>query len=158
MKRLIYIILIAFTSCSLNEDSSPPDITVEQLLSASDTIYLNTKKIFMTTYIWRDFQPISPPDGKPMNIIIYINSSDSSSIQGSYDADAIWVVYCNQIWKSWLSDEPQASNEKNQIVKIARNGPKWGPNAYVDVIVRLYDNKGNPYLLKATKQWIYRTD
>jgi len=44
-----------------------------------------------------------------------------------------------------------------RIVKIARNGPKWGPGIYVSVIVRL-KNKTKGYLLRADEQLIGRIE
>ncbi len=41
---------------------------------------------------------------------------------------------------------------------VARNGPKWGPDIKVDVVVRIVDRAGNEYLLKASNQKIERTE
>jgi hypothetical protein len=38
------------------------------------------------------------------------------------------------------------------------DGPKWGPDIYVDVVVQIIDEEGNAYLLRASDQEIIRLD
>lgn len=110
--------------------------------------------------MWRDFQPISPPDGKPLIAIIYVTATDTAQLPSSLSTDAVWIVYNNKVWKSGFTGEPIAPGElkPHRIVRIARAGPTWGPNVNVDVVVRVYDGKGGTLLLKAPNQRIYRTD
>ncbi|MCL5029626.1 MAG: hypothetical protein M1480_11505 [Bacteroidetes bacterium] len=161
MKVTKYIVLISIVfllvQCS-NPVSSPPFVPIEKLLSAPDTISIEGKNIYLSTFMWRDFMPISPPDGKSLIVIAKIETVDSSKISSSIIADAIYIVNDNQVWKSYLRDESPGSDliKPYRIVKIARDGPKWGPRIYVDVVVRLRVNL-NIYLLKASKQYIGAT-
>ncbi|MEW6512267.1 MAG: hypothetical protein AB1428_15055 [Bacteroidota bacterium] len=136
----------------------PPDIPVAQLLQAPDTITVDGMQLFLATELWRDFMPISPPDGKPLIAIAWIITTDSSQIPATVSADAIWVVNGSQVWRTYFSDEPGIAGPAYRLERIARNGPKWGPHVYVDVIVRVYGSDGNGRLLRASKQWIGRTD
>lgn len=161
MKKLIlFLISLILIGCSENGISVPPDIPINQLLSSPDTILIDTRHLYLSTYIWRDFQPVSPPDGQPLIAIIYITAADTAQLPGSISADAVWTVYNNKVWKSWFTNEAISPSElkPNRLVKIARNGPKWGPHVYVDVIVRVLDGKGGTQLLRASRQWINRTD
>lgn len=146
--------------CSDNGVSVPPDIPIDQLLASPDTIRIDTRQLYLSTYMWRDFQPISPPDGKPLIAIIYVTATDTAQLPSSISTDAVWLVYNNQVWKSWFTNEPIAPSElkPNRIVRIAREGPKWGPHMYVNVIVRVHDGKGGILFLRAHNQWIGRTD
>jgi hypothetical protein len=146
--------------CSDNGVSVPPDIPIDQLLATPETIVVETRQLHLSTFMWRDFMPISPPGGKPLIAIIYVTATDTVRLPGSISTDAVWMVYNDQVWKSWFTDEPISPGElkPNRIVKIAREGPKWGPNVNVDVIVRVYDGKGASRLLRAANQWIGRTD
>ncbi|MGA2784859.1 MAG: hypothetical protein ABSF09_09210 [Candidatus Bathyarchaeia archaeon] len=157
--ELISITLILF-GCSDNVVSVPPDIPINQLLASPDTIRIGTRQLYLSTYMWRDFQPISPPDGKPLIAIIYVTGIDTAQLPGSISTDAVWIVYNNQVWKSWYSNEsiPPDELRPNRIVKIARNGPTWGPNVYVDVIVRVHDVNGATLMLRAPNQWINRVE
>lgn len=154
-----FILSISAVRC-LNPISAPPDIAIEELLSAPDTIFVEGRKLFLFTSLWRDFQPISPPDGRPLIAIIYIESTDSTQLPTSISADAIYIVYRWTVWKSWFSEEPIASDLKkpNRIVRIARNGPKWGPGVFVDVIVLVSYGQNDKKLLRSSSQPIGRTD
>lgn len=163
MKQIISILLsllIAslFIQCS-DPVSVPPDIPIETLLASPDTLYLKNQGVVLTTYLWRDFQPISPPNGKPLIALVYIETPDSSDIPVPLDPNAIYIVYNNQVWKSYFSTEERPPDELKpfRITKIARDGPKWGPNVYVDVIVRILSGD-KVYLLRASEQYIGRTD
>lgn len=163
MKQIISIVLLSlattlFIQCS-DPVSVPPDIPIETLLAAPDTMNIENQSIVLTTYLWRDFQPISPPNGKPLIALVYIETPDSSDIPVLLDPNAIYIVYNNQVWKSFFSTEERPPDELKpyKITKIARDGPKWGPNVYVDVIVRILDGD-KVYLLRASEQYIGRTD
>jgi len=163
MKQIISILLsliltFLLIQCS-NPVSSPSYIPIETLLAAPDTLNVENQSIVLKTYLWRDFQPISPPDGKPLIALVYIETPDSSSLPATLNPDAIYIVYNNQVWKSFFSTEERPPDELKsfRITKIARNGPKWGPNIYVDVIVRIMVGD-KVYLLRANAQYIGRTD
>ena len=160
--RIYILILMVFVwiGCSDNGVSVPPDIPISQLRAYPDTMTVEGRRLYLTTYMWRDFQPISPPDGKPLIAIVYVTARDTAQLPSSISTDAIWIVYNNQVWKSWFTNEPIAPDllKPYRIVKIAREGPKWGPHVYVDVIVRVFDGHGNNQLLRAPNQWISRTD
>ena len=156
----LVVMTIILLGCSDYVVSVPPDVPIDQLLASPQTIVVESRQLYLSTFMWRDFMPISPPDGKPLISFIYVTADDTARLPGSISTDAVWMVYNNQVWKSWLSNEPIAPDQlkPNRIVKIARDGPKWGPNVSVDVIVRVYDGKGNSQMLRATNQWIGRTD
>lgn len=152
------ILLILFLNKCTDPISSPPDIPIETLLSAPDTLIIENQKLILSTYLWRDFQPISPPDGKPLTALIYVETVDSSVISSLIDVDAVYINYNGQVWKSFINEEqPPVELKPFRITKIVHNGPKWGPNVKVDVIVRI--TLGNKYfLLRASGQYIGRTD
>lgn len=155
---LSFLIAFILIRCS-NPVSGPPDIPIKVLLSSPDTLKIESQPIVLRTYLWRDFMPISPPDGKPLIALIYIETPDSSNLPSSISSDAVYIVNNNQVWKTFFSSEDRPPDELKpyRITKIARDGPKWGPNVYVDVVVRiLHGNK--KYLLKAGRQYIGRTD
>jgi hypothetical protein len=39
-----------------------------------------------------------------------------------------------------------------------RDGPKWGPFVFVDVVAQLTDKEGRHHLLQAPKQYVNRSD
>ena len=104
--------------------------------------------------------PVSPPDGKPLIALVRIIAIDLLPFPSTLDANRLWVINGQEVWQTEFSYEerPTDPNRKHQLEKIARNGPKWGPGIYVDVVVRIIDYKNKTYLLKASNQYIGRTD
>lgn len=160
-KKFKYLITLSAISVILIscEDpiSSPQEIPLEKLLSSKDTVEVDGKKIFLATYLQRDFMPVSPPGDKPLNAVVFIQTVDSTDLPASLEAEAIYIVNGNEIWNSFFSKEIPPDNSTYQLVRIARDGPKWNPGIFVDVIVLLKFNKES-ILLKASDQIINRTD
>lgn len=154
----VFLFALSFVHCS-EHVSAPPDIPIDKLSSAADSLTIDDQTIVLSTYLWRDFQPISPPDGKPLSALIYIDNTDTTSLPSAIGADAVYIVNRNYVWKSFFSNEviPPADRDKYRLIKIARNGPRWGPNIKVDVVVRVTHGERS-YLLKAEGQYIWRTD
>lgn len=161
MKTSIFsLVFIALVSCFDFGVSVPPDIPINQLLAAPDTIIVEGRQLLLSTSMWRDFQPISPPDGKPLIAIIYITATDTAKLPPTMSSDAVWIVHNRQVWKSWFTGEsiPPSEQKPNRLVKVARNAPKWGPGVFVDVIIRFNGRQNQIYFLRSPNQFIGRTD
>jgi hypothetical protein len=159
MIRSVAIALsVAFLRCSDIGLSVPPVISVEDLLAVPDTVVVEGRAVTLSCELWRDFMPLSPPDGKPLIAIASIATVDSMQLPASITSDAVWIVFGSQVWNRYFTDEVPPGQRPNRLQKVARNGPKWGPGVYVDVVVRLSDGNGTPHLLRASRQWIGRTD
>ena len=161
MKTIIFCLLpFILIGCPPNPISVPANIPIGQLLTSPDTIVVMAGKLFLTTYLWRDFQPISPPDGQPLTAIAWVTTNDSRQLPHSLGMDAIWIVNGQEVWKSDFTNEPVSPDpyHPNSIGRLARNGPKWGPGIAVTVVVQVTDGSGNSYLLRASNQLIHRTD
>ena len=152
----VLIIIVLISRC----DIFGPKTTIETLLSTPEQIEIEGRMYILETYLWRDFMPISPPDGKPLIAIIWVTAIDSLRFPSSIEATKLWVISGEEIWETKFSDEerPQLPHREHQLEKVARNGPKWGPGIYVDVVVRIIDESRNFYLLRASNQYISRTD
>ncbi len=160
LKRLIIftlIIYILIQGCKLFESSGP---SIQDLLASPEQIEIDGREYILETYLWRDFMPVSPPDGQPLIALIWVTATDSLAFPSSIDASCLYIVNDEQLWETEFSEEdrPENPNREHQLEEIARFGPKWGPNIQVEVIVRVVDGENNTYLLRAADQWIYRTD
>jgi hypothetical protein len=161
-KLLLPVVGGLLTFCCADAGDSvvapPPDIPRAVLQAAPDTIVVQGRSLTLSAFLWRDFMPISPPDGKPLVAIVTITALDTARLPASISCDVVWIVYSGEIWKAWLQREASGNVKPNQMSLMARDGPKWGPNVFVDVIVRVSGDSGQARLLRAPRQWIGRTD
>jgi len=162
MRLVLISFVLSLLLIGCKDDSNPvvvpKEIPLETLLAAPETLSVAGQNIFLTTELWRDFMPISPPDGKPLIAIAYIATIDSTDISQEIDADAIYVIKGNDIWRAYLynGEFPSYQNQPSRLIKIARDGPKWQTQILVDVVVNItYQNQN--YLLKAKDQFIHET-
>jgi hypothetical protein len=110
----------------------------------------------MVASLWRDFMPISPSDGKPLAGVLRIQTQDGSNIPADVAADTAWVLRGSDAWGTPVTAPGERSAGPVYEVSFA-DGPKWGPNDTVDVVVRLRDAAGKVALLRAPQQPIGAT-
>lgn len=156
MILIALITCILIQGCKLFESSGP---SIQDLLDAPEQIEIDGREYILETYLWRDFMPPTPPDGQPLIALIWVTAIDSLPFPSSIDANRLYIVNDELLWETLFSGEarPQNPNREHQLEKIAREGPKWGPNIQVEVIVRVVDEENNTYLLRASDQWIGAT-
>ena len=127
--------LVVLPAC--DEDVSAPDsplpydVTLAQLASAPETLDLPAQDYHLESDLWRDFMPISPPDGKPLIAVVRLVSD--APIPNDVKLVYLWVVSDGRVWATKFSEEPVVMG--NTIQGVARGGPKWGPDISVDVVV-----------------------
>jgi hypothetical protein len=125
-----------------------------ELRAASEKVTLGGVTMSLEAHLWRDFMPISPPDGKPLLAVLFIRAADGSPMVADVRADAAWVVYGDLVW-ACSEVERQNWGERGRFA--LRGGPKWGPGVAVDVIVRVRDDKGRAALVVSRGRPIERT-
>lgn len=158
---LLCLALIVLPACALfGGDEGPGALPLSELRSAPDTLTLGDQQLVLRTAMWRDFQPISPPEGKPLIALFWIYAADSTALPAGLTADAAWVVNGEEVWDTYFTDEepPPGEQRPYQLYEVAREGPTWGPQIEVDAVVRVRDGDGASYLLRAPAQRIGRTD
>ena len=116
----------------LDPIGSPPEIS-----SVPDTIEVEGTLMYLSSELWRNFMPMTLPDCTRLTAFINIIDCDSVAIPSRLDAECIWVLNGDEVWGSRFNDEELQSSPEYQISKIARCGPKWETNIYVDVIVKI---------------------
>jgi hypothetical protein len=142
--------------------NDPSNVTdLPELAAIPTEIAIGAQKISLDIFLWRDFQPISPPEGKPMLALVKLvnpESNEAIALEG-VAATRIWVFHrddksnnaSGEIWTTQLTQ--QLASEY-----MARQGPKWEPGTQIDVVVEIVDDAENVYFLKAAQQIIQRTD
>ena len=153
---IISLAILIFAGCET--PTSPLTETPSNLSLATKVVAISGQSYMLSTTLWRDFQPISPPDGKPLIVVVNIIESNAEVFSTGVRADSLWIISGNQVWSGIFSTEDRPGPPAHIHEKIARDGPKWGPGIQVDVVVSLLDKEERSYLLKAENQLIQRTD
>jgi hypothetical protein len=139
--------------------SSPtaPSLLPSDLAAAPTRVILAGKSLVLDASLWRDFMPISPPDGRPLTAVLQVRAEDGSQVPATVGADMVWVLNGADAW-STVPREERSRNETAPIYElVARDGPKWGPGITVDVVVRLHDQGGRDSLLRVANRPIQGT-
>ncbi len=92
-----------------------------------------------------------------MNAHVRIIETDSIEIPDDLDAVYLWALKDGEIWGSSFSDEELRPTPPYELANIARCGPKWDTDIYVDVVVKLLIGGGS-YFLKEEDVYILRTE
>lgn len=156
---LLLLIILRFDGCNDGLFPIKPIERIPHLQEIEDTITIKGRRLFLSTYLQRDFMPICPPDGFPLVALIYLTAIDNARLTGLISPDNVWIINNDSIWKSALRElGAQGGIKPNQIARIAYNGPKWRPNIFVNVFISIHDKRGKIYYVRAMNQLIHRTD
>jgi len=126
--------------------------------SAPERVQIDGREFTLTASAWRDFQPIAPPDGQPLVVVLRASAADQASVPSELSFDHVWVLNGKERW----SATPEQSSARGvttttSLESAVRGGPKWGPGIKVDVVARLKQGK-NTWLVRAAGVEIKRTD
>ena len=132
--------------------------TPDDLLSAPSSLTINGRTYELRPDLWRDFMPLSPPDGQPLIALVRLVEVDSLAIPSEVTMDYLWVVHGAETWATEFSEEDVPPPSANTIARIARGGPKWGPGVTVDVVARVRVGNSDVYSILSRDQMISRTD
>lgn len=133
-----------------------PSAFLKVLQGAPEKIEMGGREFTLETFLWRDFMPMCPPEGRPLIAKTYVVASGEEEFPAWLDADYVWVINGEEVWEEQLTNE-RVPGKTNEFIRIARDGPLWKPLIRVDVVVRVVDAKGNEYLLRAADQVIHLT-
>jgi len=157
---LTLLFALLLLGCEKYNDSSIKNIRfVPELGYDYDSIVsIDSKDYFLDAYLWRDFMPISPSDGKPLISINWLISKDSTAIPNNIELTQQFVIYDDLVWISQYENETRPSLDY-KLERLSRNGPKWGPFITVKIVAKITDTKTkNNYYLKLDRVRILRTD
>jgi hypothetical protein len=147
---------LVLTACGGSSPTTPSPLPSD-LAAAPTRVVLAGKSLGLDASLWRDFMPISPPDGRPLTALLQIRADDGSEVPATVVADMVWVLNGADAW-STLPREERSRHETAPIYElVARDGPKWGPGITVDVVVRLRDQSGRDVLLRVANRPIKGT-
>ncbi|XWN38479.1 MAG: hypothetical protein ROO71_05945 [Balneola sp.] len=155
LHRYSFLIILIFTlNCSSNgigndDIQVDPELIKELRSSSSETLQTESNSFILDAYLWRDFMPISPPNGQPLIAINKLIETNSDTIPHHIDLVKQYVIHDNTVWVTDYEDEQRNSNFPYIIEKVSRDGPKWDTGISVDVVAKVYNSKTreNHYLI-----------
>jgi hypothetical protein len=184
MKRLLLLITATaiFFGCDdrAQEQSDPPfenqesptnrivnvddESIVHILENASETLTIGSNSFALEAFLWRDFMPIleleDAINGRGMISINWLIEQNSKDIPANITMVKQYVIYDGQVWEAEYENEsPAPSLPAYKLERISRNGPKWGPNIFVDVIVEVSDSDtAKSYYIECKNINVIRTE
>ena len=120
MKLILRFAIVIFITSSLLtgcEKSEIPNVKVDKDLilelksKVVSTAIINSHNYFLDAYLWRDFMPISPPDGKPLISINWLISADSTAIPQNIELKQQYVIYGDSVWITDYENETHQTPE-----------------------------------------------
>ncbi len=159
------VFLTLLISCETEDVNNDNDVFFDRELisefnkKALDTIIIGSNTYVLDAYLWRDFMPLSPPNGRPIISINWLRNLDSTLIPDNIDLTKQYVIYGDSVWISDYEIELPPNQIEYKIEKVSRDGPKWGPHIYVDVVSKIHNSDTNEdYFITVKSVYINRTD
>jgi hypothetical protein len=148
---------LVFTACGTQSPTEPnPAVTPLELRAAPSAIEAGGVRLTLSASLWRDFMPPSPEDGRPLIAVARVQTADQIPVPTNLRATDVWVVLGSDVWRAPFREERPRSDTAPDYEVVARDGPKWGPDVTVDLVVRLTDGR-RAWLLRAADQRIAAT-
>lgn len=132
-------------------------VSLSDLAAVPTCVSVEGVSLAIEAYLWRDFQPISPPNGQPLIALVRVRPLGSVALPADLSAERIAIIHEQMAWVARPVKERPA-NVDVPFEVVARNGPKWGPGVSVEVILQLSDAEGGTCLLRVSNQLIERED
>jgi len=152
---LLLVFLVAVTAgcgtacrCCRSETAS--------VAAAPERARIDGREYTLAASAWRDFQPVAPPNGQPLIVVVKVSPSDMMPLPVDLAIDHVWVLNGDKQWSA-AADQPTHAPVGSRLEQSVRDGPKWGPGIKVDVVVRLKRGK-QKWLVRQAGVTIKRTD
>lgn len=136
-----------------------PNYTLEELRAAPEQEVKFGGIVFaVDAELWRDFMPVSPPDGGPLVAYVEATAVGESAFPGEVTAVYLWVIKDAEVWGVKMGYDPTIPRPAGTRVYVAREGPKWGPGIAVEVVVGFRTTSGGVHLVRLSSVPIQRSD
>jgi hypothetical protein len=152
---LTAISLLTLAGC--DSDAVGP-LPPSELRAAPLSVTLAGKVLVLEAYAWRNFEPVIPEGGPPLDAALRITTADASPVPTTIRADAAWLLFGDEVWATEVAEQHNRFPGAAYFEVVARNGPHWPTGASVDVVVRVSEVGGRRYLLRAPGSVINRVE
>lgn len=142
---LIILILLSLAACEGDNMAKNP---VPDPVPHTNSVIISGKEIVLSPYLWRDFMPMVTEESDKLRASIKLLTADSSAIPEIIDFDRIWVYHNSEVWETEFPPTGEIRNI-NSLSKTVGGGPKWDPQTYVDLVLRIKVDTGYIFLKKS---------
>ena len=158
----IFLFIVALSLISCDNDSESKKLDNEQVLllmeNAKETLLIGNIPFVLEAYIWRDYMPVIPPEGRGIVSINWLVSPNSIPMPNHINMVKQYVIYEDKVWDADYESESDRTYF-NKIERISRNGPQWETGISVTVVSQIYDSETKTnYYIKCNDVTIHRTD
>src|SRR2546422_1324529 len=82
------------SACGSDGSVGPPSLVplTSELHNAPQQTTLAGVTLQLETYLWRDYQPIAPPDGEPLIAVLRVKRVNGATIPAALQADSTWKI------------------------------------------------------------------
>lgn len=163
MKNVFFLLLtliFCLYSCEKEPFVSVGNIKVDsalanELKSLPESIIIESNTFTLSTYLWRDYMPISEDNGSKMYCVNKLTEINEQPILSTISLKKQYIVKDDEVWTAeYIQIKKTPSNIWEGYVN---GGPKWGPNIKVDVICE-FEYSGVTYRILAKSQFISKTE
>lgn len=158
MRHALVGFVVLLGACAAGPTDTVRGTLPAAVRTATTSAVLSGHTVAIDAYLWRDFQPIAPTDGKPLIATVRARTADGTSLGAGVSADSMWVIAGTEAWAARAVQEQARSATGPYLEVVARDGPKWAPGTHVDVVVRLRDGSGQAVYVRVADQMIARTE
>ena len=136
-----------------------PNYTLDELRAAPELEVKFGGIVFaVDAELWRDFMPVSPPDGGPLVAFVEATAVGETAFPGEVAAVYLWVLKDVEVWGVKMEYDPTIPRPAGTRMYVARDGPKWGPGISVEVVVGFRTTGGDVHLVRIPSVPIQRSD
>jgi hypothetical protein len=135
-------------------------LSASELKNVPESVSFGKAVLGLSAHIWRDFMPRAVSresdleevrGGRPQVALMQLTSQNGIPLPSRFRAEVVWIVQADLVWETKPFDE---KSDEARYQFVIRDGPKLQPGSYVDVVVRLVDEKGTTLNLALRHQGI----
>jgi hypothetical protein len=113
---------------------SVPSLSLSQLLSAPDSLVVDSTTMSVHVDLWRDFMS-DHTSGSPLFVSAQLNGSPPGTYPASAGEVYVWVIHESNVWSAIMPLTLIDPNLSGAHVYQVGGGPRWGPGITVDVVL-----------------------
>jgi len=155
-RRTLVVVLAGFLGVGCRLPPPTPPLETLRSTPAAQTLEGGTP-VTLYASLWRDFMPSSPVGGKPLIALLEVRAETPDALPADLSVEGAFVVLGDEVWASAPQVEGACSSP-SCIRVISREGPLWGPDVAVDVVVQIASGSSASVLLRQPEVVIRRTE